>query len=101
MTFHRIDHGRHTTLRIEGTLDALTAPRLRTTIEALVAERRLDVTVDLSALRLIDSSGVGAVIALYRRLHGLGGRVTIAGACDQPLALLKLLRLESLFAAER
>jgi anti-sigma B factor antagonist len=98
MTFSRTDNGDETVLRIEGALDAVTAPEIRPTLDALVTERRPRVVVDLSALRLIDSSGVGAVVSLYKRVRAAGGAVSVVGLRDQPLAIFKLLRLDRVFA---
>ena len=99
MTFSRSDAGEETTLRIEGALDAVTAPELRPILDALVSEKRPKVIVELSALRLIDSSGVGALVALYKRLRAQGGIVSVIGLKDQPLAIFKLLRLDRVFAS--
>ena len=53
MTFSRTDNGADTVLRIEGVLDAVTAPEIRPTIDALIAEKRQAISVDLTALRLL------------------------------------------------
>jgi anti-sigma B factor antagonist len=97
MNFTRTDSGDVTVLRISGSLDALSTPELRPTIEALVAERRPEVAVDLSDLRLIDSSGVGAIVSLYKRMRALGSKVEVVGLKDQPLAIFRLLRLDRIF----
>ncbi len=94
MNFMRTDSDDQTTLSIEGSLDALSTPDLRASIESLVAEQRKNVIVDLSALRLIDSSGVGAIVSLYKRVRAIGGKVVVRGLRDQPLAIFKLLRLD-------
>jgi anti-sigma B factor antagonist len=94
----RTDRGDETVLKIEGVLDAVTAPDLRPTIEALVAEQRRSVTLDLSALRLIDSSGVGVIVSLFKRSRAFGGAVRIEGLRDQPLAIFKMLRLDRVFS---
>jgi anti-sigma B factor antagonist len=99
MNFVRIDQDQQTLLKIEGELDANTAPELRPVLDALVSERRPRVIVDLSSLRLIDSSGVGALVSLYKRLRAAGGDVQISGVRDQPLAIFKLLRLDAVFPA--
>jgi anti-sigma B factor antagonist len=98
MTFSRTDNGADTVLRIEGVLDAVTAPELRPMLDTVVAERRMTVIVDLSALRLIDSSGVGAIVSLFKRAKAYGGQVTISGLKDQPLAIFRLLRLDRVFS---
>ncbi len=97
MILQRTDSGDETELRIEGSLDALSTPELRPIIDAVVAEKRPKVTVNLAGLRLIDSSGVGAIVALYKRLRAQGGQVKVAGLRDQPLAIFRLLRLDRVF----
>ena len=87
------------TLRIVGELDAVTIPDLRPSIDALVAERQPRIIVDVSGLRLIDSSGVGALVFLYKKAKEYGGVVTVHGLRDQPLSIFKLLRLDRLLLA--
>jgi anti-sigma B factor antagonist len=97
MNFSRIDEGATTTLRVRGELDALSAPTLRPLLDELVDTDRRDITVDLSGLRLIDSSGVGALVSLYKRIRANGGAVRFAGVTAQPLVIFQLLRLDSVF----
>jgi anti-sigma B factor antagonist len=85
-------------LKLGGSLDAMTAPELLPTIDRLVEEKRTRITVNLEGLDLIDSSGVAAIVALYKRTRSNGGRVTVTGARDQPLAIFKLLRMDRVFA---
>jgi anti-sigma B factor antagonist len=96
--FSRSDEGGETVLLIHGVLDAVTAPDIRPTIDALVAEQRRSITVDLSSLRLIDSSGVGVIVSLYKRCTAFGGAVRVQGVRDQPLTIFRLLRLDRVFA---
>jgi len=95
---HKVEHvGDETTLEIEGTLDAVTAPELRTVVDQLVNERRPSITLELSSLRLIDSSGVGVIVSLFKRIRANGGQVKIVGLRDQPRAIFRLLRLDRVF----
>lgn len=96
--FQRTDQGDESMLRIAGSLDVLTAPELMPTIDALVEERRPRVVCDLSGLDIIDSSGVAALVALYKRVRAVGGQVVVVGARDQPLAIFKLLRMDKVFS---
>jgi anti-sigma B factor antagonist len=98
MTFSRSDVGDVTTLRIDGALDAMSTPELRPVIDAIVADKRARVDVELSGLRLIDSSGVGAIVSLYKRMRAQGGQVSVKGLRDQPLAIFRLLRLDRVLA---
>jgi len=97
MKYSRTDNGEETVLKIEGTLDAVTAPELRSVVDELVAAARKEVTLDLSALRLIDSSGVGVIVSLFKRVRAYSGQVRIVGLRDQPRAIFRLLRLDRVF----
>src|SRR5215510_1028736 len=97
MNFVRTDEGDSTVLRIEGVLDAVTTPEIRPAIEALVAEKRPQITVDASSLRLIDSSGVAVIVSLFKRCSAFGGKVMVWGLKDQPLTIFKLVGLDRVF----
>lgn len=89
--------GDDTRLAIRGSLDINTAPALSEEIDKIVATRPHTVTVDLSTLDLIDSSGVAALVKLYKGIRAGGGTIAISGARDQPLAIFKLLRMDKVF----
>jgi len=91
----RTDH--ETSLVIRGSLDINSAPQLAEEIDKLVAGKVKRVAVDLSGLDLIDSSGVAALVKLYKGIRGHGGHVEMTGARDQPLAIFKLLRMDKVF----
>lgn len=86
-----------TRLAVRGSLDINTAPQLAEEIDKIVASKAKKVVVDLSGLDLIDSSGVAALVKLYKGIRGMGGHVTMNGARDQPLAIFKLLRMDKVF----
>ncbi len=86
-----------TTLTVRGSLDINTAAQLGDEIDRIVGERPKIVVVDLAALDLIDSSGVAALVKLYKGVRATGGNVTISGVRDQPLAIFKLLRMDKVF----
>ena len=88
-------------LKIEGELDAVTVPELRAAIDRLADSRPPQVVVDLSFLRVIDSSGVGAIVSLYKRVRATGGDVRVTGLRDQPLAIFQLLRLDRVLVGPR
>ena len=91
----RSDH--ETSLVIRGSLDINSAPQLAEEIDKLVAGKVKRVAVDLTGLDLIDSSGVAALVKLYKGIRGHGGHVEMTGARDQPLAIFKLLRMDKVF----
>jgi anti-sigma B factor antagonist len=85
-------------IRVTGELDALTVSGLVPVFEDLLRGHAQRWVLDLSQLRMIDSSGVGAIIYAYRKLRERGGALTIEGATAQPLSILSLMRLDRAFA---
>ena len=93
----RTDRDTESRLVIDGAIDALTAAELRPIFDKLVSDRRPRVVVDIAGVTMIDSSGVGAIVSLYKRVKADGGQVQVVGAKDQPLAVFKLLKLDRVF----
>lgn len=86
-----------TKLTIRGSLDINSAPALAEEVDKIIAGKPGKVHVDLGALDLIDSSGVAALVKLYKGVRSSGGAINISGARDQPLAIFKLLRMDKVF----
>jgi anti-sigma B factor antagonist len=97
MNYSRTDEDDATIVRIRGELDALSASELRPLLDEVVRDQCRNVRVDLSELRMVDSSGVGALVSLYKRVRTYGGAVTFEGVTAQPLVIFKLLRLDVVF----
>ena len=91
----RTDDGARVTVR--RTLDINSAPVLAEDVDRLLADKPRQVVVDLAGLDLIDSSGVAVLVKLYKGVRNGGGKLTIIGARDQPLAIFKLLRMDKVF----
>ena len=82
-------------LTVEGSLDAVTATGLKPVVVAIGEDPGLrKVVVDLSLLTLIDSTGVGVLISLFKRLRARDGHVYFAGLNGQPKEIFRLLRLD-------
>lgn len=81
-------------------LDAEGSLKLRPVLESLAkvnpaSARR--VVLDLSAVELIDGSGIGAIAYLRKRLTVAGQSLDLSGVQGQPLALLSQLGLARSF----
>jgi anti-anti-sigma factor len=79
---------------VQGSLDATSVTTLKDDFEALALAGD-DVVLDLSKTDFLDSSGVGAIVFLYKRLSAAGGRLELQGVDGQPLRLLEFLRVTS------
>ncbi len=62
-----------TKLFVRGSLDINSAPALAEEIDKIVAGKPAKVECDLSGLDLIDSSGVAALVKLYKGVRSAGG----------------------------
>ncbi len=97
MTCSRADLDGVTALRIAGALDVHSAPELRSVFDAVVAERPERVLLELDGVSMLDSSGVGAIISLFKRVKAAGGHVDVKGVRGQPLQVCRLLKLDRVF----
>jgi anti-sigma B factor antagonist len=82
---------------LKGRMDAVRVSLVRQVLADLPKPGKAKIVVDLTAMDWIDSSGVGALIVLYKRARTLGGDVKVAGLQRQPKEIFRLLRLETAF----
>jgi anti-anti-sigma factor len=84
----------HQTLMIHGPFDALAAEKLRPEFDRLATRGRGDLTLDLAGVDFIDSSGIGAVVFLYKRMTNQNRKLVVAGLHGQPRDLFHFLRID-------
>ena len=77
---------------VSGDFDVNTVCDARELFETLVVEGA-DVVVDLSAVNFIDSSGIGAIVFLYKRLVAQQHNMALVGVKGQPKELLDILKI--------
>ncbi len=84
-----------TTLRITDVneLNAITAPTLRDNVRAALKPETTAVELDLSDTRFLDSSGLGALIALQKTMSTRQGTVSIINPTNTVVQVLELTRL--------
>jgi anti-anti-sigma factor len=77
---------------IDGHFDAGYLGQFRERIDSL-AEATGDVMLDLSRVTFVDSTGIGALVILHKRLVARGHRLKVSGLRGQPLQLFVNLKL--------
>ncbi len=97
LTYEKSQRGDMTVLAVLGNLDSLTVPDVRPVIEQIVSSGMTRVALDLSGLEVVDSSGIGAIVSLFKRIRSIGGDVKIVGVRGQPREILRLLGLDRAF----
>lgn len=78
-------------------LVAANASQLRDEVRMAITPECKGVDVDLSETTLLDSSGMGALIAIHKTLRGQGAALRIVKPTPGVLQILELTRLHRLF----
>lgn len=79
-------------ISLSGDFDVSSVGSARPLFEDL-AVNDTDVVVDLSQVRFIDSSGIGALVFLYKRLVAQKHNMVLIGVQGQPKELLDILKI--------
>lgn len=87
-------------LPIIGQFDALAVEKLRPSFADIAEKEQRDVRLDLSNVNFIDSSGIGAIVFLYKRVSARDKTLTITGLHGQPLDLIRFLRIDKTIPIE-
>jgi anti-anti-sigma factor len=82
-------------LKMPGDMDAAAMKIQRPACEEIAGGEE-DVAIDMSNVSFIDSSGVGAIVFLLKRLMANGHSLQLTGVKGQPLQLLTYLKLHEL-----
>ena len=87
------------TLRVIGfsELDATNSILFRDQARAALTPDQNCLEVDLSKTRFVDSSGLGALIALYKTMCARGGKLRLLNPTDTVRQMLELTRMQRLF----
>ena len=80
-------------VKIDQDMDAATMAAMRPMFEEL-ADSKSDVCFDLSGVDFLDSSGVGGIVFVFKRLRERSLKVSLVNAGGQPARLLRQLKLE-------
>ena len=80
-------HGAWVEVIVLGELDLASAPELRRELRRAIVAGPV-VVVDLSAVALIDSVGLGLLVGAHRRARDAGGSLVVVAPSDRLVALL-------------
>lgn len=84
-------------VRLLGELDMSTAPQLRDELLRVVSDRARMVTVDLSELAFVDSTGLSVLITGLKRLRQQGGEMALRSPTPGTRRVLEITGLTEVF----
>jgi anti-anti-sigma factor len=88
-------------LLLSGDFDAAGASAIRTEMEQIAVQPGpANVVLDIGDVTFIDSSGIGAIVFLFKRLRAQNRQLRISSATGQPAELLALLRVHKAIPIE-
>ena len=83
--------------QLSGDIDHHSAAFLRAQIDAeLLQSRPQCLVLDFSGVTFMDSSGIGLIMGRYRLMLSRGGSLTVVGASERLLRVMKLAGLNKL-----
>ena len=89
-----------TTYMLQGEIDLATAPAAALEIEDLLdADPQVDLVVDCSELRFIDSSGIALLVGLDQRLSAQGRRLVVTQVPKVARRAFEICGLDSLLVS--
>lgn len=81
-----------------GSLDAETAPELKAALMPKIDGGAQRVVFDASKLLFVDSTGLGVLIALQRKLRSVSGAFALSGLSDDVQSIFHVTRLDRVFS---
>ena len=83
---------------VAGEVDVYTSPKLRERLVGLVNDGATDIVVNLEGVDFIDSTGLGVLVGVLKRIRARGGSLSLV--CDREglLRVFTITGLERVFA---
>jgi anti-sigma B factor antagonist len=92
------DDGGVTVVRVEGQLIVGNRQELKDLVGSALEAGDRKFLVDFAGAGYIDSSGLGALVGLSRRVREAGGELRLSGLNEDLRSLFELTKLDTLFA---
>jgi anti-anti-sigma factor len=84
----------HTVVCLPSDFSGYSVEQLKDQFDALAISATTSVVLDFSQTEFIDSSGIGAMVFLYKRLEKRAAQLALLKVHGQPYKLMNLLRVD-------
>jgi anti-sigma B factor antagonist len=83
-------------ISVQGELDLFTSPELKTKINDTIDEGTRELIVDLSDTAFLDSTGLGVLLAAFKRMRSCEGEIVIVDSRNNVLKTFKVAGVEQI-----
>ncbi len=97
VSVHTYEKGGRAVVEVGGEIDVYTAPVLRERLAALHEAGRHDLLVDLRAVRFMDSTGLGVLVGVLKRVRLAGGSLALVIDNERVLKVFRITALTQIF----
>lgn len=89
--------GQNVSVTLNGDLIASVANVLRTDLSEIIAAEPVNLTIDLTSAEIVDSVGIGVIIATHNSVEKHGGTLKVVNVQEDIYDLLCTMRLNNHF----
>jgi len=97
VSVHTYEKGGRSVVEVGGEIDVYTAPVLRERLAALHEAGHHDIVVDLRAVRFMDSTGLGVLVGVLKRVRLAGGSLALVIDDERILKVFRITALTQIF----
>ena len=101
VSVHTYEHGGRTVVEVGGEIDVYTAPVMRERLVALHEAGKYHLVVDLRAVRFMDSTGLGVLVGVLKRVRLAAGSLLLVIDSERILKVFHITALTQLFEIYR
>lgn len=85
---------------VKGEIDIFNSNEFKTTLLDLIEQKNVDIKIDCSCLNYIDSTGLGALIAVLKKTKEYDGSIYLSHPKSNLEKLFKITNLDKVFIIE-
>ena len=93
--------GDSVTARVRGDLDIVTSDDFKRQLAGVFDAGPVKLVLDMGQVRFVDSSGLGALVAIHRTAEAADGQFTVRAVPPQVQRLFEITRLGDLLSVEQ
>lgn len=87
-------------VKLSGELDVSCAMDVKSELEKTLEDKFLDIKLDMSSLEYIDSTGIGVIVGVMKKLKAGGKDIYILNARDNVKKIFKITGLDQIMHME-